>query len=97
VARVVWTDEAISDIEAIRSFIARSSPHYGDVVAARLVEAVDRLIEFPGSGRVVPELGREDVREIIQGTYRIVYQVLDDSQPVEILTVFRVSRTFPQI
>ena len=96
-ARIVWTEEAISDLESIREFIARDSPHYGNVVAAELVEAVDRLIDFPESGRLVPEISRGDIREIIHGTYRIVYQLRDGSKLVQILTVFRSSRTFPRL
>ena len=92
--RIVWTAEAISDLEAIRDFIGQISPHYGSVVAARLVESVDRLRTFPKSGRVVPELQRDDIREVIHGLYRIVYRIRED-ETVEIVTVFRASRMFP--
>ncbi len=37
--------------------------------------AVERLEEFPLSGRVVPEFGRRDIREVICGDYRIIYRV----------------------
>ncbi|MGQ0816118.1 MAG: type II toxin-antitoxin system RelE/ParE family toxin [Gemmatimonadota bacterium] len=95
--RLVWTEEAIADLEAIRDFIARTSPHYGNVVVARLVEAVDRVTEFPRSGRVVPELQREDLREIIHGLYRIVYRLRDQDSVAEVTTVNRASRRFPGI
>jgi toxin ParE1/3/4 len=65
VARLVWTAEAISDVESIRDFIARTSPHYANVVAGRLVESMDRVAAFPKCGRIVPELEREDIREVI--------------------------------
>jgi plasmid stabilization system protein ParE len=48
---------------------------------------------FPLSGRIVPELGRDDVREIILGEYRIVYRVKGET--VLLVTVFRSSRLFP--
>jgi toxin ParE1/3/4 len=97
VPRIVWTAEAIADIEAIRDFIARTSPHYGNVVAARLVETVDRLRDFPKSGRVVPELRRDDIREIIYGLYRVVYRLREADDIVEVVTVFRASREFPLV
>jgi toxin ParE1/3/4 len=97
VARILWTAEAIADLEAIRDFIAEASPHYGNVMAARLVEAIDHLGQFPRAGRVVPELQREDIREVIHGTYRIVYQVHDPDDVVEVLTVFRASRELPEL
>jgi plasmid stabilization system protein ParE len=95
VARLVWTDEAIADLEAIRDFIARTSPHYGNVVAARLAESMERVRSFPKSGRIVPELQRNEIREVIHGLYRLVYRFREDHDLVEVLTVFRASREFP--
>jgi len=58
------------------------------------VAAVERLRDFPESGRVVPELGEPRVREVIHGAYRIIYETHSPDR-VEILTVFRGSRQFP--
>jgi len=52
-------------------------------------------MEFPQSGRVVPELDREDVREVIRGTYRIVYRYRSAAAEAQILTVFHGARLFP--
>ncbi|GFP22001.1 hypothetical protein HKBW3S06_01227 [Candidatus Hakubella thermalkaliphila] len=84
-ARVSWTPQALEDLEAICIFIARDAPQYARLFAARAFQIADRLTDFPFSGRVVPEIGREDVREIIFGNYRIIYRVLGDE--VEILTI----------
>lgn len=91
--RVRWTDQAVDDLQAIRQFIERDSPRYGRLVAERLYQATSRLEVFPRSGRIVPELGRDDLREIIVGEYRIVYRLEPDT--VTLLTVFRSSRLFP--
>lgn len=96
-ARLVWTTEAIADLEAIRDFIARTSPHYGNVVAARLVESMDRVRGFPKSGRVVPELERENIREVVHGLYRVVYRLRENDDLAEVITVFRASRAFPPL
>ena len=88
-----WTEQAVQDLRAIREFIERDSPRYGRLVAERLFEATARLEAFPDSGRTVGELGREDIREIIQGEYRIVYRREDEV--VTLLTIFRSSRLFP--
>jgi plasmid stabilization system protein ParE len=93
VTRIRWTQQAVEDLRLIREFIERDSAYYGRVVAERLFAATERLEVFPMSGRVVPELGRDDVREIIAGEYRIVYRMTVDS--VQLLTVFRSSRLFP--
>ena len=93
--RIVWTLQAIEDVEAISAYIARDSPHYAALMAERIVESVERLKEFPRSGRVVPEVEREPYREVILGTYRIVYRLQDDR--AEILTVVHAARLLPDL
>lgn len=83
--RVSWTIQALDDLDAICEFIARDVPRYAQVFALKIFEATDRLESFPLSGRMVPEIGKEEIREIIFGNYRIVYRVLKDE--VEIITV----------
>ena len=58
----------------------------------QIIEAVDRVAEFPLSGRVVPEIRQESIREVVLGNYRIVYRVNPDN--IEIATVFHASRLF---
>lgn len=89
-ARVGWTPQALADLQAAYEFVARDSIRYAEALTDRLFDAVGRLELFPLSGRVVPEIGREDIRELIVGTYRVVYRVSDDE--VEILTVTHAAR-----
>ena len=63
------------------------------MVIERLVAAVRRLRDYPLSGRVVPELARPTIREVIEGAYRIVYRVTPDA--VQILAVVHGARRFP--
>lgn len=93
--RIVWSAEAVADLSSIHEYIAKTSPRYAAVVAGRLVAAVGRLAQFPESGRIVPELSEPSVREVIHGSYRIVYELRGGH--VEVLTVFRASRLFPGI
>ena len=90
--RVVWSPQAIEDVEAIRAHVARDSVHYADLLVERIVSAVSRLENHPFSGRVVPEVGDESLREVIHRNYRIVYRVRQDL--VEIATVFHGARLF---
>jgi addiction module RelE/StbE family toxin len=92
VTQVVWAPQAIQDVEAIRAHVARDSALYADLVVERLVAAIERLQDHPRSGRVVPELGDESIREVIHGNYRIVYRLRSDA--VEIATVFHGARSF---
>lgn len=93
--RLVWSEQAVEDLAEIHAYIARNSPRYADVVAGRLLAALSRLADHPDSGRMVPELEDPAVREVIHGTYRLVYERHADA--VEILTVFRASRLLPPL
>ena len=90
-----WSVGAEDDLSQIYEFIARDSLRYAEVVVRALLDAPARLREYPLSGRVVPELQRDDVREVIWETYRVVYQVAPEK--VTILTVFRATRLLPPI
>jgi plasmid stabilization system protein ParE len=50
------------------------------------------LAQFPESGRVVPEVAREDIREVFHGEYRVVYKV--EPRRVAVLTVRHGRRRF---
>jgi addiction module RelE/StbE family toxin len=93
VTPVVWSPQAVRDLETIRDYIAVDSTKYADLVVQRLVAAVERLSSFPESGRIVPERGTPEIREVIQRPFRIVYRFR--SGRVEIVTVFRASRLYP--
>ena len=64
------TEQAVGDLRSIREFIERDSPWYGRMVAERIFDSTARLESFPRSGRVVPEVGRDDLSEIIVGDGR---------------------------
>ena len=90
--RIVWSPLAIDDVEAIRAYVTRDSADSADLLVERLVAAVERLEVHPLSGRAVPEVGDDTLREVIHGSYRIVYRVRSDL--VEIVTVFHGARLF---
>ena len=85
-----WSEQAIADVEEIRRFIARDAPAFAELFVDRIFEAVERLADFPLSGREVPEFLRSDLREIILGSYRIIYQMREES--ISIATVFHTAR-----
>jgi plasmid stabilization system protein ParE len=70
VTRIIWSPQAIEDLEAIQAYVARDSPRSARLLVERLIAAVERLEANPLSGRVVPELGDEALREVIRGNYR---------------------------
>ena len=72
---VIWTDQAINDLMAIKEYIAQSAPMTAERFCLKLLDAPDRLQRFPLSGQVVPEFGVESIREISFHGHRIIYQV----------------------
>lgn len=88
--RISWTLQALDDVESIRRYVARDSEEYASLLVARFLQAVERLADFPVSGRIVPEVGDTQLREVISGSYRIVYRLLDDE--VVIVTVHHGAR-----
>ena len=73
--RVFWTTRALDDLLAIRETVRRTSEVYADRLVGRLVSRSEQLAQFERSGRVVPEFGRESVREIRESPYRVIYRV----------------------
>ena len=89
-AEIRWTQQAADDLEAITEFIANDSAFYAQLFATDVLQTVDRLADFPESGRIVPETDNPIIREIIFGNYRIVYRFRKEI--VEILTVYHGAR-----
>ena len=72
--RIIWSEPALADLEAIHDFIARDSPRYATRFAERIIDATERLTTLPSMGRRVPE-GDGRHREIVEAPYRILYRV----------------------
>ena len=88
--RLVWSPEAVEDIEAIAAYIERDSPHYARVVASRLVETAESIPDFPKIGRVVPEADDPNLRERFVYSYRLIYRL--EQQRILVLAVIHGSR-----
>ncbi|MBK9194828.1 MAG: type II toxin-antitoxin system RelE/ParE family toxin [Flavobacteriales bacterium] len=73
-AQVRFTAEAIRDIEEIHAYIAQDSIRYADRQVRIFYAEAERLLDFPHGGRMVPELQRYSVRELIIGNYRMMYR-----------------------
>lgn len=90
-ARLIWSPQALADVEAIRAFIARDASRTAQIFVQRIFDSVERLERFPLSGAIVPEVGLEIFREIHFKSYRMIYRV-DTPELVEIVTVYHSAR-----
>ena len=89
--KVVWTERAIDDLTSIAEYCSRYSEKFASSIVSKLFNRVQVLKEMPQIGRVVPEKGDDSVRELIEGNYRIIYQISLENR-VEILLVHHSSR-----
>lgn len=87
--RIVWSPLALERVEDIARYIAEDNPVAATQWVEELFATVERLADFPRSGRMVPEIGSPRIRELIFGAYRIIYGIKDQ---VDILTVRRSSQ-----
>jgi len=91
--KVVWSPVARADLDAIADYIAKDSPARAAVFVDRLIEAAERLAEFPRSGRLIPEIGDPDSREILLGPYRIMHHIEGDA--VIVVAIVHGARRWP--
>ena len=94
---VVWSGEALSDIEGIAEFINRDSVYYAEQVVTRLLEAGESLAEQPARGRIVPEVGSPTIRELFIYSYRLLYEVKDAENEIRVLGVIHGKRLLESV
>lgn len=87
--KLIWATLAMERAEAISEHIALDKPSAAERWLLNLFELVERLEDHPRSGRKVPELDLDRIREVIHGAYRVIYSIDDQSRQVRILTVRR--------
>ena len=83
--RVHWTENAIGHLINIYEYIAINSPTYGKRIVDRITRRSEQIAIHPLSGRKVPEYEAEDIRELIEMPYRIIYRIKPDQ--IDILAV----------
>jgi toxin ParE1/3/4 len=88
--RVAWTETAWRDLERIADYIAEDSPGYSAALVRRVRDRARSLEEMANRGRVVPELEEPAVRELIVGSYRLIYEI--DGADVSILALIHGAR-----
>jgi plasmid stabilization system protein ParE len=88
--RLRWTERARRDLLEIGRFIARDKPGAARRWVARIEVRARQAAESPRAGRKVPELGREDLRELIERNYRIIYRIVGEE--IHVLMVFESHR-----
>lgn len=91
--KVHWTARAEARLNAIHDYIAQENPDAALRLAQSLLSRSQQIAAFPKSGRRVPSYGRDDVRELIEGHYRLIYRVLP--QRIDVVAVMHGAQLLP--
>ena len=88
---ITFAETAVSDLESIRDwYIDQGVPDVGKRLLEEIITQIERLVDFPESGRIVPEFEITHLREIIFPPFRIVYRI--DKDRVRIVRIWRSER-----
>jgi toxin ParE1/3/4 len=90
--RVIWSDAALSALEQVLDHIAADSPQSARHVGEQAIAAADSLATLSERGRIVPEVGDPNVREIFVFRYRLMYELT--ATEVRILAFVHGARDF---
>ena len=88
---IIWTDNAIQDLNEIGDYIEKDSPKYAELTISTLFDTPLILIDHPKAGKMVPEFSSPAIRELTSGNYRIIYRIVNYER-IDILTVHNCSR-----
>lgn len=94
---LTWSPAARLDLAAILSYIAESDPEAARRFAREIFSTVERLPDFPESGRIVPEFSDPAIREVLRRPCRIVYRLRREDEVVEIVRVWHTARIMPEL
>lgn len=83
--KIIWSPLAIDRITEIARFIALENPSAANELVTNIFYHVDQLESFPESGPMVPELNRKEIRQLIEGNFKIVYRI--SKKEISILTI----------
>lgn len=72
---VIWTKQSVIQLNKYADFIAEDNVLAAEKWVLNLLGKTDQLSNLPQSGRIVPEYNDLNIREIIEGDYRLIYRI----------------------
>ena len=92
--KVQWTQNAIGHLANIYEYIAINSPFYAKRMVDEITRRSEQIADQPFSGRKVPEYDAQDIRELIEKPYRIIYRIKPDQ--IDVLAVIHGAQLLPE-
>ena len=76
---VKWAGRAKADLRSAVEYIRKQSPAGAAAFLGQALETARSLADLSERGRAVPELDDPDIRELLVGSYRLLYEVHADA------------------
>ena len=90
--QIKWTNKSLKDLKSIHDFISLDSKFYATRFINKLIQRFEQLVLFPASGRIVPEKNNPEIKELIEGNYRIFYRHNNNN-----ITILRIQNSAKRI
>jgi plasmid stabilization system protein ParE len=88
---ITFAESAVGDLEEIRDWYDEQQfPAAGKKLIGEIIAQIERVADFPDSGRIVPEFGVANLRETILPPFRVVCRL--DDRRIRIVRVWRSER-----
>lgn len=87
---IIWSAVAVVDLQEIYQYIREDSELYASRLIDKIVERIEILRKMPRAGKIVLEFENENIRELIEGNYRIIYFITREN--IEIVRIHHGSR-----
>jgi plasmid stabilization system protein ParE len=94
---VVWSNEAINDLENIAEYINKDSLINAKIVVTKFVDLIGNLGHHPKLSSIVQELNKDNIRQKLVYDWRVIYKVDDKSKRVIVLTIIHGKRQFNKL
>jgi toxin ParE1/3/4 len=91
--RVHWTETAQAHLAVIYQYISQDSVAYARCMVDRLTRRSEQISTYPHSGRKVPEYEVDDLREVIEGPYHLIYRITPER--LDVVAVVHGARNLP--
>lgn len=92
--KVVWSPLSFKRLENIYKFILDEDPVAAPKLINRIFERIESLTRYPERGRKVPEINRNEIREVFESEYRIIYKI--EPKKILILTIRNFKQLLPK-
>jgi len=89
--RINWTLQAKHDLKSIADYISNDSKRYAKLQVVKIRTKTTILKSHLKIGKIVTEIDNHNIRELIEGNYRIIYKIVSEKQ-IDILTIHHSAR-----